>query len=121
MRSVLYVTLAMALAITSVGCARSQKKVMAELKSDSSIDCTTADGDVRLLQHEKANVAERIAEGVTMIYPAGLVIGVVTRTEKTKYQVAVGDYNEAIDKRIAEIKEQCGIEQSARSRSDSSH
>lgn len=62
-----------------------------------------------MLQQEKANVAQRIVEGATAIYPAGLVMGVVTGTEGTKLQVAVGEYNDKIDKRIAEIKQTCGI------------
>jgi len=62
-----------------------------------------------VLQSEKANVAERIAEGVTSIYPAGLVVGLITRTEDTKLKVAAGDYNELLDRRIAEIKQTCGI------------
>jgi hypothetical protein len=37
-------------------------------------------------------------------------LGVVTGTEKEKLKVSVGDYNKMIDKRIAEIKEKCGVE-----------
>jgi hypothetical protein len=37
-------------------------------------------------------------------------LGVVTGTEKTKAKVAIGGYNDMIDKRIAEIKEKCGID-----------
>jgi hypothetical protein len=33
----------------------------------------------------------------------------VTGTEKEKVEVATGEYNKMIDKRIAEIKETCGI------------
>jgi hypothetical protein len=36
-------------------------------------------------------------------------VGLVTGTEKTKMEVGTGDYNEMIDKRIAEIKKTCGI------------
>lgn len=94
----------------SAACARNQKKVMTELKDPAAVDCSTAQGDLRLLQSEKANVAERIAEGVTSIYPAGLVVGLLTRTEGTKIKVATGEYDKALDKRIAQIKETCGIE-----------
>ncbi len=92
------------------GCATEQKKVEAGLKDPAAINCATADGDLRLLQHEKANVAERIAEGVTAVYPAGLVVGLVTRTEGTKVKVATGEYNKQIDQRIAEIKQQCDVQ-----------
>jgi len=59
---------------------------------------------------EKAHVAQQIVEGVTSITPPGFLVGVVTGTEKEKLKVGVGDYNEMIDNRIAEIKEKCGIE-----------
>jgi hypothetical protein len=74
-----------------------------------AVDCSTAQGDLRLLYHEKANVGERITEGLTAIYPAGLVAGLVTRTEGTKVKVATGEYNQAIDERIKLIGETCGI------------
>ena len=90
-------------------CAEHQKKVYSELENPPPINCTTAEGDIRLLNHEKANVAERIAEGVTAIAPAGIVIGVITWTEPTKLRVAVDKYNDMIDKRIAEIKQECGL------------
>ena len=74
-----------------IGCAEQhQKKVYSELENQPAINCATAEGDLRLLNHEKANVAERIGEGVTAVAPAGLVIGLVTGTETTKARVAVG-------------------------------
>jgi hypothetical protein len=94
----------------AAGCAMQQKKVEKQVTSGAPVNCATAQGDLRLLHHEKANVAERVSEGVTMIYPAGLVIGVLTGTEGTKYRVATGEYNKQIDARIAEIKETCNIE-----------
>ena len=36
-------------------------------------------------------------------------MGVATGTEGTKLSVATGDYNDAVDARIAEIKRSCGI------------
>lgn len=99
----------LALASSAVGCAVQQKQVEKELASPAPIDCRTAPGDVRMLQHEKANVVQRIAEGATSIYPASLVLGVVTGTEETKLKVAIGDYNEMIDERIREIQTRCGV------------
>jgi len=54
-------------------------------------------------------VVQRIAEGATSIYPAGLVLGLVTGTEGTKLKVATGDYNKQIDARIAQIKATCNV------------
>ena len=73
------------------------------------VDCSTARGDIRVLNNEKNNAAERIAEGLTSIYPAAAVIGIVRGVEKEKLQVALGEYNEKIDKKIAEIKANCDL------------
>ena len=85
-----------------------QKKVEKEMKQP--INCATAEGDIRMLQQEKAHVAQQIVEGVTAIVPASLVLGIVTGTEGTKIKVATGEYNKAIDKRMSEIKSQCGVQ-----------
>ena len=47
---------------------------------------------------------------MTAIYPAGLVIGLLTGTEGTKLKVASGEYNGMIDKKIAEIRAACGVQ-----------
>jgi hypothetical protein len=101
------------LGVLAGGCAMQQKKVESQLASSAPapVNCATADGDLRVLQSEKANVAERIAEGATAIYPAGLVLGILTGTETTKLKVAVGDYDALIDRRITEIQTTCGIQQ----------
>jgi len=103
------VALAALLATAMTGCAFEQKQVEKELASPAPIDCRTAPGDLRVLRQEKANVAQRVAEGVTAIYPAGLVLGLVTGTEETKLQVATGEYDKMIDRRIAEIQSACGL------------
>jgi hypothetical protein len=111
MRAGAYVSLISLVALAvSTGCAMEQKQVEKELAQPAAINCATASGDIRLLQQEKANVVERIAEGATSIYPAGLVLGVLSGTETTKLQVAIGDYNKKIDARIAEIKQTCGVQ-----------
>ena len=74
------------------------------------IDCDTAEGDIRVLEGEKKHVASQVLNGVTAIAPAGIVFGLITGTEKKKLKVASGDYNKMITQRIAEIKDQCGIE-----------
>lgn len=110
-RSVLGMILVSFLIISvTTTCALRQKKVIKELNDPGPIDCSTAQGDLRLLQHEKANVAERVAEGIEAIYPASLVTGLLTGTEGTKIKVATGEYDKAIDERIAQIKATCGID-----------
>jgi hypothetical protein len=86
-----------------------QRQVQQNLNNPPRVNCATADGDIRVLQSEKANVAQRIVEGATAIYPAGAVMGILTGTEGTKIQVATGEYDQAIDQRIAEIRQTCGM------------
>jgi hypothetical protein len=100
----------LALAIGSIsGCAMQQAQVEQNLADPSRIDCRTAEGDLRVLQSEKANLAQRVVEGATAIYPAGAVMGILTGTEGTKIRVATGDYDQMIDNRMAQIRRKCGI------------
>jgi hypothetical protein len=59
------------------------------------------------LNSEKATTASKIGNGVSMIAPIGFVAGLVTGTEKTKYEVSTGEYNKALDTKIAQIKAAC--------------
>jgi len=96
------------LAFSVTGYAMEEKKVRQEMKQP--INCATAEGDIRVLESEKAHVAKQIVDGVTAIFPAGAVLGILTGTEETKLKVATGEYNKMIDKRIAEIKSHCGLD-----------
>ena len=90
------------------GCAMQFKEE--EKKAEQMpVNCATAQGDLRVLQGEKAHVVQQIAMGATSIYPAGLVLGLLTGTEGTKIQVATGEYNAMIDKKISEIRSTCGL------------
>jgi hypothetical protein len=102
------VAAAVAVALLGSGCAMMFKEDEQKAKA-MPINCATASGDIRVLQAEKAHVVQQVAMGVTSIYPAGLVLGVLTGTEGTKIQVATGEYNTMIDKKIAEIKGACGV------------
>jgi|SRR5271165_5699919 len=88
------------------GCAEQEKKNEAQAQA-MPVNCATAPGDLRVLQSEKASTAQMIGNGVSMVFPIGLVVGVATSTEKTKYQVTTGEYNKMLDKKIAEIKAAC--------------
>ena len=96
-----------ALMILASGCAKKYQKVEKGMKQP--INCATAEGDIRMLMHEKAHVTDEIAAGVSAIFPAGLVLNLVEGTEGTSLKVASGKYDKMIDERIAEIKKHCGI------------
>lgn len=89
-------------------CASSYKKGEQDMKKP--VNCATAEGDIRVLESEKVHAAQQLAAGVSAIVPIGLVAGVATGTEGTKAKVASGEYNKMLDKKIAEIKEQCGLQ-----------
>ena len=97
-------------ALASSECAMQQREVGDELAQPARINCATASGDIRVLERETANVAQRAPEGATAIYPGSAVMGIATDTEGTKLSVATGDSNVAIDARIAAIREKCHVE-----------
>ena len=97
------------LALVAQACAMQMKQEEKQAEQ-MSVNCATADGDLRLLRSEKAHVLEQLAMGATAIYPAGAVVGIVTGTEGTKLQVATGEYNQKLDAKIAEIQRVCGVE-----------
>ncbi len=88
------------------GCAMQEKKEAAAAQT-MPINCSTAPGDLRALNSEKASTASKIGNGISMVAPIGLVEGLVTGTEKTKYQVSTGEYNKALDAKIAQIQAAC--------------
>src|SRR5271155_1948428 len=88
------------------GCAVQEKKEAAQAQA-MPVNCATADGDLRVLNNEKRTTADKIGNGISMIAPIGLVAGLVTGTEKTKYEVTTGEYNKALDTKIAQIKAAC--------------
>jgi hypothetical protein len=88
------------------GCAMEEKKDAAAAQA-MPVNCASAPGDLRVLNSEKASTASKIGNGISMIAPIGLVAGLVTGTEKTKYQVTTGEYNKALDTKIAQIKTAC--------------
>jgi hypothetical protein len=88
------------------GCAMEEKKEAASAQA-MPVNCANAPGDLRVLNSEKASTASKIGNGISMIAPIGLVAGLVTGTEKTKYEVTTGEYNKALDTKIAQIKAAC--------------
>ena len=109
MKKIGIMVLVLCLVFSVAGYASDEKETVEEMIAHP-INCATAEGDIRALEHEKAHVGKQIASGVMSIVPASMVIGIVTGTEKKRLSVATGDYNKMIDKRIADIKAQCGIE-----------
>ena len=79
------------IALLVAACADQFRQQEQALQQPMRINCATAEGDVRMLQNEKAHVAQQIAMGITAITPIGMIAGAATGTEQTKLQVASGD------------------------------
>lgn len=79
-------------------------------QAQKPIDCATAEADIAQLQHEKKSTEERMLLGVTSIVPIGLVLNTAAGTEQKNQEIATGEYNEKIQRRIAEIKQTCGVQ-----------
>jgi hypothetical protein len=93
--------------LTLAGCALQEKNV--EQSLNQPVNCDVAEGDIRVLESEKAHIARQVVAGVTSLVPAGIVLGLVTGTTGTKLRVATGEYNQKIDERVANIKRTCGV------------
>jgi hypothetical protein len=75
----------------------------------SPVDCSTAQSDIKILEDERASVVKQIEDGVTAIMPVGAVVGILSHTEIGKLEVGTHYYNHQINKKIAEIKRECGV------------
>jgi hypothetical protein len=95
--------------VLTTGCA-SNKYEEGERLAHQPINCRTAEGDIRALRSEKAHVEEMAAAGAASVVPAAAVLGIITGHEGENLKVACGEYNRMIDKRIAQIKEECGVD-----------
>ena len=111
MKKLCAVFLMLSFTVVLASCASSLKKQekMAAQDEKKPVNCATAEGDIRALNSEKVHAAQQLEAGVTAIVPIGLVAGLVTGTEGDKAKVATGEYNKLLDKKIAEIKQQCGM------------
>lgn len=90
------------------GCASPISK-QAEQNLAQPISCGNAEADIRSLNAEKAHVSSEALAGVKAILPISLVANVASGTEGDEAKIATGDYNKMIEKKIAEIKQQCGM------------
>lgn len=82
----------------------------AKIEIGKRVDCATAERDLAFLADERATIAERVSAGLQAIEPAEAVLSLIGGAEGEKVSVAVGEYNDGIDAKAAEIREECGIE-----------
>tara|TARA_R110002073_G_scaffold276650_1_gene440603 strand:+ start:123 stop:452 length:330 start_codon:yes stop_codon:yes gene_type:complete len=85
-----------------------EKEVQANLSK--SVDCSTAQADIKTLNSEKARTSQEIADGAGSIIPIGAVAHMFGGSEKESFEIGTGEYNKKLDAKIAEIKKQCNIQ-----------
>ena len=106
-----YLTSAVLLLALTAGCSSNapapEKQVQASL--DKSIDCSTAQADIKTLNSEKARTSQEIEDGASSIIPIGAVAHLFGGSEKESYEIGTGEYNKKLDAKIAEIKQQCNM------------
>ncbi len=99
---------AIAAAALVAGCVAQEARTLQSL--DQPIHCATAEGDIRVLQSEKAYGTSVVLQGLWALTPTSMVVGQLTGSEGTKVKVGTGEYNDKIDQRIATIKARCGVQ-----------
>jgi hypothetical protein len=102
-------TSAIIVATTLALAACSQDFAKEEQSLANPANCATAEGDIRVLEDEKAHVEQEMASGIFIFVPAAVVVGVVSGTQEERLEMAGGEYNKKIDAKIAEIKGTCGL------------
>jgi hypothetical protein len=107
-RSIKLGLLAVALVCWVAGCQAIPKEAKIELAKP--VDCSTAQQDIAILEKEHASVAKMFLDGVTAVTPYGAVLSILTLQEKDKLEVAIGEYNHKLKRKIEEIKTTCGLE-----------
>jgi PBP1b-binding outer membrane lipoprotein LpoB len=93
------------------GCSSSapapQQEVQANL--DRPVDCSTAAADIKVLTAEKARTSQEIEDGVGSIIPVGAVAHLFGGSEKESLEIGTGEYNDKLNAKITQIKQQCGL------------
>jgi hypothetical protein len=78
------------------------------------INCADAKEDIKALEAEKASVLKRMGAGAQFVIPVAVVVNIFQEGSgndavKDKNSVASGEYNKALDAKIAEIKSTCNV------------
>ncbi len=97
--------------LASCGSPVSEEAMMMKQKP---IDCSDAKEDIAALENEKASVLRRVGQGARFVIPVAVVVNIFQEGSGSdnvadRKSVASGDYNEAIDAKIAEIKSTCNV------------
>ncbi len=92
-----------------MGCRPYRHPVSDQTKQDLSkpIECSNAAEDIKILEQEKAEASEQLKAGAKMFIPASAARAILHGDYRDQKSVAIGEYNQAIDDKIAQIKQRC--------------
>ncbi len=73
------------------------------------INCATAKQDIKTLKDAKAGTGRQVMAGVSSVFPVSAVVGLLKGNYSENVRVSAGQYNDDIDRKIAEIQKTCGV------------
>lgn len=90
---------------------------------EAPVNCATAEDDLRILERERASVADRKAAGASTMASTSQIYGSGSTGGRTGYEISsqhmadqqtslqmqMDRYQQAVEKKIAEIKKTCGL------------
>jgi len=96
----------------SAGCRSYNPPISDQAKFDlmKPIDCSKANEDITTLEQEKAASSDQLKAGVKMFVPAAAARAILHGDYQERKEVAIGEYNQAIEDKINQIKQKCGAE-----------
>ncbi|HEX9125417.1 MAG TPA: hypothetical protein VF948_03375 [Methylomirabilota bacterium] len=102
------IALGLVVAVSAWGCASKYAKV--EESFAQPINCSSAQADIAALEADKASKATQAAEGMKFALPTTIIMGAITGTAGSEYEVGTGEYNRKIDERMANIRSTCKLD-----------
>lgn len=72
-------------------------------------DCSNAQAQIKMLKQEMITTQERIAAGAQSIIPSVAIINLFAGRWQTNKNIATGEYEEMLNKKILEIQSSCGL------------
>ena len=104
--------LAAVLLLTGCGAPISE---MSKEQMAKPVDCADAQQDIAALEAEKASVLKQVGAGARFVVPVAAVVNIFQEGAgkgemiKDRQEVASGEYNKALEAKIAEITETCKL------------
>ncbi len=96
-------------ALALAACATPSNIDAARSVLNAPVNCATARADIATLQQGRASTEEEAMAGLQSVAPMTAIEGAATGTYGQTEKMATGQYNQAIDAKIAEIQATCRL------------